>query len=517
MARLTAWKALADDRQFESLFHRILDASGVIRRELFAGAGERRLTNYLHIFDRLLEETAAGRRGLRDLITQLAGFIHKHKPDPEDGNIQRRESDRDAVQIMTMHKAKGLEAEVVFLYGGFTGFRGGFRRVRPFTEGGERVVTFGRPRRAALEAKLKTEQAQEDQRLLYVALTRAKSRLYLPYFGGLPEGDEEMEGPSGNPEPAVWDKLRGGYRHINRRLRALVEDPVFRDERRVLFAGERVPCPPDEDADGDGEGAAALARRQALALWQPRLDAAALAAAEAPATPAPTTDGSPALPGGAQSGIFLHAVLEAIPLESLADRPTLADWLAMPAVQTVFARAMSRFDRQPEHLADAARLVFAALTTPVALSPTVTLPGIATAEKILREVEFLYPVAPGNAAADAQGFVKGFIDFVIEADGRTWLGDWKSDHLPVWDAAHVGAHVQANYDIQARLYAIALVKMLGVADAADYEARFGGMLFVFLRGLPEGVFVWRPTFAEVTRWRDELATTVGARGEEPLS
>ena len=59
--------------------------------------------------------------------------------------------------------------------------------------------------------------------------------------------------------------------------------------------------------------------------------------------------------------------------------------------------------------------------------------------------------------------------------------------------------------------------MLGVADAADYEARFGGMLFVFLRGLPEGVFVWRPTFAEVTRWRDELATTVGARGEEPLS
>ncbi|HVR63420.1 MAG TPA: UvrD-helicase domain-containing protein [Polyangia bacterium] len=564
VARLFAWKELADDHRFESLFHRILDDSGVIRRELFAGAGERRLTNYQHIFDRLLEETAGGRRGLRDLIIQLGGFIDdKHKPDPEDGNVQRRESDRDAVQIMTMHKAKGLEAEVVFLYGGFSPYRGGYRKVRTFSEDGQRVVTCGRPRRAALDEKLKSEQAQDDQRLLYVALTRARSRLYLPYFGGLPEADEELEGPSGGPEPIEWRVLRGGYRHVNRRLRALIEDPVFRDERRSLFDPQRVPCPPE---DGDGDSAArAAARGRALRAWRPPadllgddgaaeasarvldnlrrrragfaitsytrlkqrhggyqapedplddglgdapLDAEAEAAADA-ATPAPA--GGPAvLPGGARSGIFLHAVLETVPLEALkTERPGVDAWLARPDVQAVFAREMSRFDRRDEHLGDAARLVHAALTTPVALSAARTLPGIASAEQILREVEFVYPVASGGGASP--DFVKGFIDFVIEVDGRTYLGDWKSDHLPAWDAATLGAHVEANYAIQARLYAIALVKMLGITGPDDYEARFGGMLFVFLRGLPGGIFIWRPSHAEVTRWRDELGAIVAAR------
>ena len=45
--------------------------------------------------------------------------------------MQRLEGDRDAVQIMTVHKAKGLEAEVVFLYGGFSAVQD--RGVRQYT------------------------------------------------------------------------------------------------------------------------------------------------------------------------------------------------------------------------------------------------------------------------------------------------------------------------------------------------------------------------------------------------
>ena len=43
--------------------------------------------------------------------------------------MQRLEGDRDAVQIMTMHKAKGLEADVVFVYGGFSPGPGGGSRL----------------------------------------------------------------------------------------------------------------------------------------------------------------------------------------------------------------------------------------------------------------------------------------------------------------------------------------------------------------------------------------------------
>jgi exodeoxyribonuclease V beta subunit len=575
-ARLQAWKAMADERQFEALFHRILDDSGVIRRELFAGAGQRRLTNYLHIFDLLLAQTAKGQRGLSDLIIQFGGLQDStRKPDPEDGNVQRRESDADAVQIMTMHKAKGLEAEVVFLYGGFTAWSGGYRKVRAFTVDGQRVAHYGRPRRTAIDERMKAEQSQDDQRLLYVALTRARSRLYLPYFGSLPAGDEELETPPRETE--TWDKLKGGYRHLNRRLQLLVGDAVFNDPRREFFVSDAVPCPPEpndettaaaaridrdrrrawqawrppaallaDDSEARARPLAALRRRKGFtitsysrikqahggfqapedplddglgeedAFVEPATGTATVTAPSA-ATVDRAGDGAAALPGGALSGIFLHAVLEAIPQGSLAGRPSLPEWIALPAVREVFARAMHRFDRQPEHLADAQRLVYTALTTPIALSPQRRIDGIGQVERLLREVEFVYPALDQPAASkdDGGAFVKGFIDFIVEVDGRVYLGDWKSDWLPTWEPAAVSAHVAANYELQARLYAIALVKMLGIASAADYAARFGGMIFVFLRGLPGAVHLWRPTWTDVVGWRAELPHTVGAATEEP--
>ncbi len=107
------------------MFTRILDESGIIRRELFLKDDERALTNYLHIFEILLEELVPIGRDLADLVATLTAYIQRtRKPPGEDGNVQRLESDRAAVQIMTIHKSKGLEAAVVFLYGGFSRFRG---------------------------------------------------------------------------------------------------------------------------------------------------------------------------------------------------------------------------------------------------------------------------------------------------------------------------------------------------------------------------------------------------------
>ena len=51
--------------------------------------------------------------------------------------------------------------------------------------------------------------------------------------------------------------------------------------------------------------------------------------------------------------------------------------------------------------------------------------------------------------------------------------------------------------------------MLGIANAADYEARFGGTLYLFVRGLPGGVRSRRPSFAEIGQWQDEIAARLG--------
>ena len=76
-------------------------------------------------------------------------------PGGDDSDVLRIESDPDAVQIMTVHKCKGLEAEVVFLFGGtHKGKSGG--DVAVFHDGGARRVVIGKDAKATVKSSLGT-------------------------------------------------------------------------------------------------------------------------------------------------------------------------------------------------------------------------------------------------------------------------------------------------------------------------------------------------------------------------
>ena len=83
----------------------------------------------------------------------------------------------DAVNLMTVHAAKGLEFPVVFVVN-LQAPGGGRSGVSVIEQGpsGEPEVTFGVQRRDRLEDRRETE---ELRRLMYVAVTRARDRLYL--------------------------------------------------------------------------------------------------------------------------------------------------------------------------------------------------------------------------------------------------------------------------------------------------------------------------------------------------
>jgi len=230
---------------------------------------------------------------------------------------------------------------------------------------------------------------------------------------------------------------------------------------------------------------------------------------------APTGDDAGDLAGGAETGIFIHALLEELPLEALraTPAPDTDAWSGRDDVRAVVEPLLRRYGRDPDELRPALRLAHAALTAPL---PVVggTLAGLARAARSAREMEFLFPF-PAEAGGPERGFVKGFVDVIFEHEGRSYFGDWKTDRLPAWDAEIVGAHVEANYALQERLYALALVRMLGIGDAAAYEARFGGTLYVFVRGLGRSAAAIRsrrPSFDDITRWQRELADTLD-RGE----
>ncbi|HVU52310.1 MAG TPA: UvrD-helicase domain-containing protein [Polyangia bacterium] len=527
--RLAAWRALADARDWSRLFERIVSESGLPEREVLTGGSARRLTNVLHLCEilraRALREPVSLGELVRYLTALTEGLV---VPDAEEGNVQRLEGERDAVQIMSIHKSKGLEAEHVFLYGAFAPWRAA--QVRLFERDGTRWLFVGRPRRANLDDALARESEGEDQRLLYVALTRAKRRLYLPY-AGVPTVEE------GAPFDDFW-RVNGAYRHVHRRLRALTSDPA----RPVRFDTRPVLCPPPPDGTPARIAAAVRAWRPApedLALDFPAAELAETRRRRAgivltsytrikqahggyqpptevldeqpAAAPAPRPDPG-RLPGGALSGIFLHAALEEAPLESFAGAPPLSAWAARPEIVALFDAAMRRHDRDPAHRADAERMVHAALSTPLVLPSGATLAGVArAAPRVAREVEFVFPFPAAAGGADA-GFVKGYVDFIFEHEGRAYFGDWKSDLLPDSSPAALGAHVAANYELQRRLYVLALVKMLGLDDEAGYEARFGGAVYVFVRALPEGLVIGRPTWAEVQGWERELAAELAGGG-----
>ena len=344
LKRLIDWNALAGNHRFETLFSRILDDSGVIRRELFLKDDERALTNYLHIFEVLLEDAHYRLRAHRPGIDLDGLYAGDAKTTGEDGNVQRLESDRAAVQIMTIHKSKGLEAAVVFLFGGFTAFRGS--NIYEYHEDKERVLYIGENDHAKEAAK--TERKLEDERLYYVALTRAKVRLYLPFV------------PSN-----VWGKSwSGGYRRVNERLAEVIggleksgkfhlfktivfkDEPIHRGEGNVdrpIRNPASLKLPDELLRDRHDPWAFAAYRRRHAGYevssysgmkraWSGELNP--LERDEFRREPdrvvIAITPAEGDLPGGTAAGLMLHEIIEKVPFDSPAriDVPTLDAWCA---------------------------------------------------------------------------------------------------------------------------------------------------------------------------------------------
>lgn len=537
IGRLHRLRALAERREGAALLRALLEESGLARRLLFARQGERALTNYRHVLEVLLEESG-GRRGADELVALLEAFVEgRAEPVGGEGSVQRVESERSAVQLLTMHKSKGLEAAVVFVLGGFT--RGGSadpHEPQICHRDGEREAWLA-PVPAEVEGRIAQEAREEDERLLYVALTRAKARVYLPYFG-MPPITHGLE------VGQRYESLTGPYRWLARRLEVLVGEG-FVDGRRVTY--ESVPI---VDRGADERRPLELAHLDALpAVKAPeRLDLERLRRAHLGyvltsytrmkgqeggyVAPSVVDDGGPGeefaadvqdavadapqdLPGGAGMGVFLHGVLEDIDFATLRGSDDAEAWASRPEVQRVFEQRARGSGVDEAHWRAAAELIFQALKVPQRFGEASLPDGLAQIDAKVPEMSFHYPVPepehpplgePGPRPA-RRGIIRGVVDLVFEHEGRTYFLDWKSDRLPAGDPRTIAAHVAANYALQAKLYTLGIVRLLELRSQDDLDARFGGLLYCFLRAMNapgRGVHFERPTWSDVVAWEQEL-------------
>ena len=108
---------------------------------------------------------------------------------------------------------------------------------------------------------------------------------------------------------------------------------------------------------------------------------------------------------------------------------------------------------------------------------------------------------------EVQGMLKGFIDLVFEHQGRFYVVDYKSNYLGDSPAAYqqeamAQAMIEHRYDVQYQLYTLALHRYLRTRlPDYDYEQHFGGVCYLFLRGMTgesgSGVYATCPAKAHV--------------------
>lgn len=496
------------EQGFMAMFQHLLARENVTSRLTAWVGGERSLTNYLHLAE-LVQESPLGEHGVAALLRWFAQQVDQ--PDKtSEAHLVRLESDEQLIRIITMHQAKGLEFPVVFLPCLWA--------AHPLRDGAplqfhdrqrfQQVVDWSGT--DANQTLAEEERLAEELRLLYVAVTRAKSCCFfawglvnnlqatglahLLHRGGMPTDEAAMEADLKrlNAQEQLLALHHFPQNFFNDR-------PDLHETSRELavrsFTGRILPgWTITSYSRLSGDMLAGDSARQD----ERRTDFAALA--EDFRTPA-------TFPRGTVAGTFLHSVLERLDFS----RPALNQAPLSPE-----ALAQAGIDPRWQHgLADWIDQVLA-----VQLPGACPLNQVGSADRIT-ELNFLFPLqqmdlrgfadilqqagfrAPVVTSASLQGLMKGFIDLVFRHGGCYCIVDYKSNYLGPSPAEYTEAALEAGmdahrYHLQLLIYTLALHRFLGARlSGYQYQTHVGSAYYLFLRGMTRelpgsGVFTLRP-------------------------
>ncbi|ECE8652644.1 exodeoxyribonuclease V subunit beta [Salmonella enterica subsp. enterica] len=510
----------------------LMSARNIAENLLATAGGERRLTDILHISE-LLQEAGSQLESEHALVRWLAQHILE--PDSNASSQQLRlESDKHLVQIVTIHKSKGLEYPLVWLPF-ITHFRVQDQTFYHDRHSYEAVLDLSHAEESIALAE--AERLAEDLRLLYVALTRAVWHCSLG-VAPLVRRRSDKKGETDVHQSALGRLLQKGEPMDAAGLRACIE--ALCDEDIVC----RTPGNTDNDrwqiaAASHAELSARTLQRLLYDSWRvtsysglqqrghsvaqdliPRLDIDAAGVGEAAEAPAMTPHH---FPRGASPGTFLHSLFEELDFTQPINPQWVQEKLELSGFETRWEPVLTRWLDTVLH---------------VPLNETGVSLSVLTEREKQVEMEFYLPIAqpltageldalirrydPLSAGCPAldfmqvRGMLKGFIDLVFRYEGRYYLLDYKSNWLGEDSAAYtqtaMAAAMQAHrYDLQYQLYTLALHRYLRHRMANyDYERHFGGVIYLFLRGVDserpqQGIFTTRPAAALINQLDDMFA------------
>jgi exodeoxyribonuclease V beta subunit len=534
--QFAVWQQLWHQRGVLPMLRDVMIRRQLAENMLASENGERRLTDLMHLGE-LLQEASVQLESPHALVRFLAQQIAR--PNSQASSQQLRlESDRHLVQIITIHKSKGLQYPLVWLP-----FAAGFREAASALYHDRDTFTAlldvqGDAQSLALAEE---ERLAEDLRLLYVALTRS---VYHCSVGIAPliKGTRKKEGESDLHKSALGYLVQQGEaadaQQLSQRLNALTGEGIALVEE-ALLPGEMW-----QDAQQGDEVLSSRDITRALAdVWRvtsysglqqhhssPLLDAMPnfdidAAGEEEKGEEAALTPHH--FPRGAAPGTFLHGLFESIDFTEPPDSVWLEDQLQHNGYPLTWLPVLEQWiDRVLHTPLNAEGLTLSAIKSSERLIemefylPINNLLTAADLDALLRRHDSLSQQAAPLDFRQVRGMLKGFIDLVFRWQGKYYLLDYKSNWLGDSHAAYTPeamaqAMIGHRYDLQYQLYTLALHRYLQhrLPDY-DYQRHFGGVFYLFLRGMDgsspdNGIFATRPAEAFV----EEIDALFGETGE----
>jgi ATP-dependent helicase/nuclease subunit A len=422
-----------------AVLERLYDETRILAALTGSRRGEAQIANLEKVAALAREAASLGALTLRGFANLLEDRIQNAREEPDLPST--RPGDPDTVRVLSIHKAKGLEAPVVALYD--TDDRG-YSPIStvPLWEEGRIAIGFrGGCQPPDWDALVRREEKKgwaESRRLLYVACTRARDLLVVP-------------------RPPVDADVGGFWKDLVERL------PAASDADVRLVDAETLPRP---EVPGRGRELWALSGAEGgdavAARWEAERNDLVSHAAERPFVPVPATrlaartappPAAAAGPGGRGFGSLVHRLLEWVPLEEVD--PGRAE-----RVRAMAEALAPSFTLDAEAAARAAAQVERVLGLPV-------VDRARRATRVWREMSLWFP--------DGAHLVEGIVDLVFEEAGQLVVVDYKSDAITEDQALVQAAHHAGQLQLYGR----------GLAQAAGLPVRERLVLFTALgRAVP---------------------------------
>jgi exodeoxyribonuclease V beta subunit len=551
------YRDLWQQRGVLPMLRAILNQRQLAQHWLSTDEGDRVLTDYLHLSE-LLQNASIEFESDIALIRWLSQAIDDAQTGlgNSDEQILRLESEDKLVQIVTIHKSKGLEYDIVFLPFAMD-YREASEAKYHDSEHQDTVLDLTQTDEGKELAD--RERLAEDLRLLYVAVTRAVYACYIGVEAMLKIRARKQSVESTAHRSALGYLLQNGqagdanllHQSLNRFISSVEHAMVLPPPQPIIQ--RYTPQTLETETLDYSRLQSSISRHWrmtsysnlvkqhahgvslAAELEQPGLDVDS-ANERDEQTSLTLVKSKYTFPKGARPGTFLHGLFEQIEFTLPANSP----------VNRHIIQELLTQDQFDEDWVDVLSLMIDQVMTTPLDGKALKLNSLDASQRLV-EMEFLLPIELLNAPqlnrivarydplsaraarlgfAPVQGMLKGFIDLVFEYQGRYYILDWKSNylgsHAEDYHPARLEiAMIEHRYDLQYQIYTLALHRFLAsrITDY-DYDTHFGGIYYVFLRGMDgdsaNGVFATRPEkafVAQLDAWLDGTSLSDDSKGQ----